>query len=367
MFKKLKPAAGIAIVTTMMLSAFPAFAASDSIASIRVSVNETKMEAGTVWEAEPTVSSKDYEITDYEWSSDYDNWEPGKKVTLKVSLESDEKTFSKDAKVSVTNGEAASSSRKSTKKYQVNINYTPRVILQAPEGIQYDDEYTLVWDKVDYAGGYEVKLYKDGSSYKTVSVSGKSNTEIDLSDYATDDYLITAAVRAVAPSGKTKYITASDWVMFDDESVSSSEDSTVYGAFSGSGSSKKFKDSDGNAATGWQEINGNWYFFDPDNKNNAVTDQWLTHGDYKYLFDADGKMQTGWVKDGDYWYYLSQDTTGEIQPYGSMMTGWVKTGPGSPWYFLNDGRTEDVPYGSMLVNRMTPDGYTVDENGAWQE
>ncbi|MCC8126700.1 MAG: hypothetical protein LIO92_04805 [Clostridiales bacterium] len=238
------------------------------------------------------IKSNDYSITDYEWSTDYDSWEPGKKVTLKVTLET-------------------------------------------PEGIQYEDEYTLVWDKVQYAGGYEVKIYRDGSSYKTVSIEGRSNTEFDLSDYATDDYLITAALRAVAPSGKTKYIAASDWVMFDDESVSSSENSTVYGSFSGSGSSKKFKDSDGNTVSGWQEINGTWYYFDPGNKDNAVVSQWATLGGHSYIFDEDGKMQTGWVKNEDYWYYL------------------------------NDGSVDGLPVGALLTNTTTSDGYAVDANGAW--
>ena len=38
---------------------------------------------------------------------------------------------------------------------------------------------------------------------------------------------------------------------------------------------------DGKAQTGWQQINGKWYYF-----------------------DESGKMKTGWLQSGEDWYYL---------------------------------------------------------------
>lgn len=49
----------------------------------------------------------------------------------------------------------------------------------------------------------------------------------------------------------------------------------------------------GYMVTGWQHIDGTWYYFDKTN----------------------GDMQTGWVYDNGYWYYLGAD--------GKMQTGWV--------------------------------------------
>ena len=305
-----------------------------------------------------------------EVASDYDSWTPGKKTTLTVTLESDEKSFGKDVRASISRGEETGISRSGSKKLRVKINYIPKVMLAVPENIWYEDEYTVAWDKVDYAGGYKVKLYKDGSSYKTLNLEGRTNTEVDLSEYTTDDYLWTVSVQAVAPSGKSSYILSSETVNFDEDGVSVDGESTAYGSFTGSGKSKRFKNEDSSYAQGWQLINGNWYFFDTNNHNYAVTDGWLQSGVYWYYFDTEGRMMTGWVMDdagGGYWYYLNTDPSGAQLPFGAMKTGWIITAPNSPWYYLNPGRDvmPDLPGGAMLADRTTPDGYYVNTNGEW--
>lgn len=77
---------------------------------------------------------------------------------------------------------------------------------------------------------------------------------------------------------------------------------------------------------------------------------WVQTPDGKwYHMDQDGIMQTGWFYDQNgKWYYLKQD--------GSMATGWVLTG--QRYYYLN-------PSGDMVANGKTPDGYTVNADGAW--
>lgn len=77
-----------------------------------------------------------------------------------------------------------------------------------------------------------------------------------------------------------------------------------------------------------------------------------------YYFNADGYMRTGWLVDGGFKYFLHNVSDGTM---GHMYTGWQQIA--GKWYYFNP--TVGGPQGSLLVNTVTPDGYTVDANGAW--
>lgn len=80
---------------------------------------------------------------------------------------------------------------------------------------------------------------------------------------------------------------------------------------------------------GWKEIDGKWYIFD----SQGYTRQSM------WYYDDDTK----------YWYWLKEDC--------SMASNeWISYNDDS--YYLGDK-------GGMYKNSLTPDGYTVDENGAW--
>ena len=339
----------------------PAYAA--DVQSLVISMQETKGEAGEIWEAEPYLSGSGCEITGYEWDYDRESWKPGKKVGVTVTVTADEgNSFTGNTNVMVLNGEKSTAKRKGS-EYVVKINYTPKVQLTQPTGIHYEDENTLCWEEVQYAGGYEVQIKRDGNFYKTVSVQGKGTTECDLSEYITDDYLYTCSVRAVSPSNKMFVITASDWVNFDDDGVSMSGQSTTAGEFIGTGNYRQFVGSDGKRAENWQFINGAWYYFAPNNNFYAVASRPTDIGGNRYSFDENGRMIIGWKKEADgFWYYYSTDTNAQI-PLGAAKSGWVQSAPTSPWYYLNNGSVAGYPYGAMLVNAVTPDGYTVNANG----
>lgn len=351
-----------AIAGSVFLS-FPVYAA--DIQSLIISMQETRGEAGEVWEAEPYLSTSGCEITNYEWDYDKDSWKPGKKVGITVTVTADEgSNFTGNTNVMVMNGEKSTAKKKGS-DYTVKINYTPKVQLAQPTGIRYEDESTLCWEEVQYAGGYEVQIKKDGNFYKTVSVQGKDTTECDLSEYTTDDYLYTCSVRAVAPSNKVSVITASDWVNFDDDGVSMSGQSTTAGEFIGTGNYRQFLDTTGKRAEGWQSIGGAWYYFDPNNNFYAVASKQADISGNRYSFDENGRMIMGWKKEADgFWYYYGTDTNAQT-PLGAARTGWVQSAPTSPWYYLSSGNTGEYPYGAMLVNTTTPDGYTVNANGEW--
>ena len=134
----------------------------------------------------------------------------------------------------------------------------------------------------------------------------------------------------------------------------------------------------GNAFAGWVNSSGQWYYENED--QSRLKNQWFQDGLHWYHLDQNGNMQTGWFTDVDgRKYYLDKNVGG---PQGSMKTGWFQDVDGK-WYWLNtmsDGYRgamltgwrwingkcyylqED---GSCLMGGVTPDGYTVDETGAW--
>ena len=81
----------------------------------------------------------------------------------------------------------------------------------------------------------------------------------------------------------------------------------------------------------------------------------LSDGTYKYHF-AEGLEATDyWLEIDGTWYYFGHDNI--------MQTGWVKD-DGNWYYFHEEG---DGFKGTLMVNCETPDGYTVDVNGALVE
>ena len=86
------------------------------------------------------------------------------------------------------------------------------------------------------------------------------------------------------------------------------------------------------SAYAWEYINGNWW-----------------------AFDEHGYIKTGWLWDETFggWFYMD--------PERGMQTGWVLID--GVWYYfhpVSDGRR-----GIMYAGQKTPDGYYVDEKGAW--
>ena len=79
-----------------------------------------------------------------------------------------------------------------------------------------------------------------------------------------------------------------------------------------------------------------------------------------FKFGPDGKMLTGWVIDTDgNIYYLNPASDGTR---GMMLIGWQQI-DGRWYYFSKDEGSGTM--GALLRNTITPDGYHVDETGAW--
>ena len=156
---------------------------------------------------------------------------------------------------------------------------------------------------------------------------------------------------------------------------SSDSDSGESGEPAGSSSKKKNTSaSDGMTAGSWsQDEAGNWYFKNAANGKNLVSawahieNPYAGAGQPKdswFHFDANGVMQTGWFKDSDgRWYFFNPVSDSTL---GRMTTGWN-------WIKGNDGKlrcyyfeeTSNGHRGAMYSGTTTPDGYTVDADGAW--
>lgn len=95
---------------------------------------------------------------------------------------------------------------------------------------------------------------------------------------------------------------------------------------------KAEKHGESGIAYAWEMVNGSWW-----------------------AFDENGYIKTGWMRDDALggWFYAD--------PERGMQTGWVQIN--GVWYYFHP--TSDGKKGIMYADRKTPDGYYVDENGAW--
>ena len=75
-----------------------------------------------------------------------------------------------------------------------------------------------------------------------------------------------------------------------------------------------YLDEDGDPITGWQELDGNIYYFDPDSF--AMQIRWVALEDGRYYLGDDGVRRTGWQTINDKRYYLGES--------GAMVTGWLE-------------------------------------------
>lgn len=325
---------------------FRAYAKATTLSSVTISVKETKGSPGEVWSPEVT-STYGTTISDVKFSSE--DLTPGKTVTITVTVTPSEnyKVQKSSTKVYASGAELSNSSVSSS-KITAKLNYLPKVTLEAPSDVWMDDEYIAEWNKVDYATSYEVTILKNNSSYKTLTTT---KTELDISSYITfDEAEMGFKVRAIAKNdNQAKYLKASAWTVYGD-SVSASDENTVYGGFTGTGSSLRFKDDDGDYAKGWQYIGGAWYYFEQSN-GYAQTGWQLINNVWYYIDPNTAIMTTGWQYINNHWYFF--DTS------GAMRVGWMQAGPNGYWYYL------DTTYGALWQNTVTPDGYTVNADGVW--
>lgn len=195
--------------------------------------------------------------------------------------------------------------------------------------------------------------------------SGIKGTRVTVKAVSDSGYRLTS----LSANGKTLTV--------DDEGLSTfvlRENTHLTGVFKriSSGVTSSSSGSSSSTSRGWKKSGEAWYYYDT--SGSKVTGWLLDNGKW-YWMAADGVMKTGWIlnKSDGFWYYLNTD--------GSMAEGWnlidevwyyfAPQTEGNPgWKLVNDRwvydktETGSRPHGAMYSGCMTPDGYTVDENGA---
>ena len=183
-----------------------------------------------------------------------------------------------------------------------------------------DDTFTMPAGNVVVKAVFERKSSdgggRDSSSDRDTSSSAIRKDPIK-GRISSDRGILTGAANSTANDGYSHWMQNEHgwWLRFADNSYP-----------------KGRKHGTSSIAYAWELINGNWW-----------------------AFDEHGYTKTGWLWDETFggWFY--------IDPERGMQTGWVLI-DGAWYYFhpVSDGRK-----GIMYAGQKTPDGYYVDENGAW--
>lgn len=275
-------------------------------------------------------------------------------------------------------------------------------------------------------GNYSAGLYYAGEKYGTVSYEVGASDRGIVVEFGDEDLSVvqltgTAEEAAFisAENCKTDVPIRNGWVRWTE--ISKDEN--------GKNKINYYYFIDNHPVTGWNEIDGNRYYFDPEGfmyrgwleeegniwflqASGVMRTGWMRWNDQVFYFDPEeGVSVTGWILSGDKTYYLTEDQQwltgfhmmdGEgyfFRNNGVMATGWVKTEDGyrhfdpeghmqSDWlvleegiYYLENGimvtgwldLSEDEKYyfdrlGCMVTGWQNVDGsvYYFDETGKMQ-
>ena len=367
-----------------MYTVYTAYGADSSIIeTMSITFNTTFGDPEEIPQPQITISGSGVSIGDIYYKTEYENWKPGKKVRMEITVDAAQgKYFPVSlgrSKCRVTGADLVSAKALDNTTMQVKVDYTPVTVLgdTALAGWSSHDSEKAVWKKVDYAPGYTLTLYGNDKVVKRMTVTGNS---VSLKEYMTDpDKIYYYQVKAVPVTAEQKkYLKEGEFVTSQEQDVDDSEEekkekkhaatsqsSSTGPGVAGSLKGDNFVMPDGTLAVNtWKLVGGIWYYF---NAEGNRTRGWFLYGGKWYYFDGNGCMKTGWVNTGNgKWYYLNPDgdmKTGwlydkkiwyYLNPDGDMKTGWLYDK--NIWYYLNND-------GSMAVNR-SQDGWYLGADGA---
>ncbi len=294
---------------------------------------------------EITTTTSGVSVDDTVWKRDISNWKAAKSERASVFLTSADTIFKEAynrSECKITGAKFVSAKALDNHTLEIKVDYTPVVKLgnTARAGWTDSRKTKAVWDKVEFATGYQVALYADDKLKKRVSVN--TNT-VDLSDSMDKNAVYYYEVRAIGyTADDRKYMKAGDYVTSED--ITMEYEGSTTGTWKGS---SYVEEDGGTPRNSWKQILNDWYYFDG---NGARQTGWVQTGvRWYYLNPADGKLLTGWQFVNGKWYFLNPAG-------GEMLTGWIQSQPGVWYYMYSDG---------SMASSTTIDGYQVGADGKW--
>ena len=112
--------------------------------------------------------------------------------------------------------------------------------------------------------------------------------------------------------------------------------------------------------TGWTRLeNGTWAYM-REGEQEYLRDSWLELDGAQYHFDTAGRMDTGWQWIEGNWYFFRPFSD---ETEGRSITGWQWID--GKCYCFSETAAEKNHAGAMYADCVTPDGYRVGISGAW--
>ena len=340
----LKKMASVVLTTSMILGmSSMAFAKNTRTVVQNVKINidydlAPNMNAGNI-----DVDSDSTGVDDIKVSS-ITNTDFGKKPKVTLKLKSDEDyTFkgTPNGNISLNDktGKGATISKVSSSGTSMSVTVTlPKTSAGDNGALEVsdinwgdDDSPIISWDKADYASKYEVKLYRNNSIKDNVTTSGTSyDFRSKIRENGKGSY--TVKIRAVASNGTKGNWTESDEFDVDDDILSN---------------------------LGGQSNNNNGGNAGPNGASSNSTGAWLKDNVGWWYINADRSYTiNNWQQINGNWYYFDNR--------GYMMTGWLKSPYSGKWYWLS--KEDGSNLGKMLTSQWVDNNrYYVDGSGVWTQ
>ena len=287
-----------------------------------------------------------------------------------------------ECSLTINGGTVKSNNRPAIQVYGYNKNADDEDDKLVP-GIQYLTELVVNGGTVMSADGVDVISILNDELPETTEVRGGTFSS-DVSRYAADGFECTQdedGIFTVIKEGSEEPENPDTPETPDDTEDAEQETPSYNGSGSSSGSrnesnrnvvSKGAIYADGttsgmtNPSSGtWKQNETGWWFERTDGSYPANAWEKLSWNGREnwYHFNAAGYLDAGWFTDTDgstYYLHNIHDNN-----FGYMYTGWNMIN-GNYYYFFNE-TTDGHKEGAMARGMVTPDGYTVNEDGIWTE
>lgn len=384
---------GLCALSLASLFAISSFASSSTkeVSSVNLSIAPDKsvaaeLEPGDILAGyQPSTTSSSYSISDWKVSTSEYTLKYPYYYTISVNV-NDGYKFADKTTVTVTGANSVSIESKSNKKITAKVRAYPFSRLSNPTGFSRDNNDLISWTKVKGADKYKILVHyseyddnNDEYKERTTTTTVETN-KINITSYMDkyEDVYISVQAMGSESSAYGKYMLPSDFINADTGEVddtqsvsrtikypsasSTNETKTAVNFAPGTGSSTTTTSSSEGpgvskaeaeaAQNGWAGTGNEWRYLQ---NGKVLTSQWIKDaGDGKwYYLNTDGKMAYGWNQIDGKWYFMnmSHDRT-----FGAMQIGWLNYN--EVWYYFGED-------GAMWYSTVTPDGYTVNENGQW--